>query len=239
MKLFNFLIHSVLPGKCMFCDKYMRFEIKAPYCTRCREELPFKEEKRCLLCSRQIDGEGNIKLCKICSANKMYFDANYSPFNYEGSVEDAIKRFKFADRSWYGGHFAKFIGDELMKERIKADYIVYPPVNRKTYIERGYNQSEILAKKLSKILGIPVVKNAIRKTRDNPKQSLQSYKTRFSNVRGVFAVKESKKNIIKDKRILIIDDILTTGATLSECAKVLKRSGAKSVISATVATTRR
>ncbi len=231
-------LNLILPGKCMFCDKEMRLGSKSPYCSRCYYNLPMKEhEKRCLLCQRVIYGIGNIKLCHICENNKLYFDVNYAPFSYKGSVEDAIKRFKFCRRMWYGKYFASFMAKELSDKKIKADYIVYPPVNRSTYKKRGYNQSEILAKNLSKILKIPYISKALYKLRENEKQSLQKLETRFSNVRGVFDVSDKAKALIKGKNIIFTDDILTTGATASECSKMLKKAGAKTVISVTVATT--
>ena len=130
--------------------------------------------------------------------------------------------------------FANFIYNEIKDKVSSIDYIVYPPVNYKTFFKRGYNQSELISKKLSKDLNIPYIKDCFYKTRQNDKQSLMSYEMRFKNVNGVFKVKKKFYNIIKNKRILFIDDIMTTGATIDECAKVLKKNGAVSVCSATV-----
>lgn len=231
------LYHFILPGKCMFCDRELKKNINVHYCSECISKLPFKREKRCLICQREIFGEGNIKLCNICGNRKMHFDVNYSPFRYEGSIESAIKRFKFADRMWYGKYFAGYMAEELSDKRIEADYIVYPPVNRKTYRERGYNQAELLAVSLSEKIKVPCIKNAFSKTRQNKKQSLQKAKTRFENVKGVFRLSKKAEKLIKDKTIIFADDIMTTGATASECAKILKKAGARMVISATIAIT--
>lgn len=221
----------------MFCDKEMKLGADIPYCSRCYFRLNFNEtEKRCLLCQRVIYGNGDIKLCHICAKHNLHFDVNYAPFSYKGEIESAIKRFKFTKKMWYGKYFAAFMAKELSDKKIKADYIVYPPVNRKTFRKRGYNQSEILAKYLSKKLRIPYISNGIYKTKENEKQSLQKLETRFSNVRGVFAVKDKAANLINGKTVIFTDDILTTGATASECAKILKKAGAVSVISATIAT---
>ncbi len=237
IKLLSWL-HVLLPGKCMFCDKEMRLSSNSPYCSRCYYNLPLKEyEKKCLLCQRVIYGSGNIKLCRICEKNNLHFDVNYAPLSYKGSVESAIKRFKFTHKLWYGKYFALFMAKELEGKKIKADYIVYPPVNRATFKKRGYNQSEVLAKNLSKNLKIPYIYKGIYKVRENEKQSLQKLETRFSNVKGVFAVSDKAASLIKGKNIIFADDILTTGATASECAKMLKKAGAKSVISVTIATT--
>ena len=205
-------------------------------CSECAKSLKRKGEKRCLLCQRELFGAGDIKLCHICNARKMHFDVNYAPFSYSGVAADAVKRFKFNHCAWYGRYFAEYIADEIKNEKIKADYILYPPVNRKTYVKRGYNQSEILARFLSKKLEIPRIRRGIYKLKQNEKQSLQKYKTRFSNVSGVFALRKWAAKKIAGKTVIFADDILTTGATASECARIMKKAGAQSVISLTVAT---
>ena len=236
MRILSWL-NPIFPGKCMFCNKEMRMSAKTPYCGRCYYNLPVKTyENKCLICQRVIYGSKDIKLCRTCEKHNLYFDVNYAPFTYKGTVKDAIKRFKFQRSMWYGKYFAIFMEKELEDKNISADYIVYPPINRKTYKKRGYNQSEELAKHLSKRLGIPCISRAIRKLKENEKQSLQKRETRFSNVRGVFGIENKAASLIKGKNILFVDDILTTGATASECAKILKKSGAVTVISATVAT---
>jgi len=237
ISVLKWLLSFVFPGKCMFCDKEMRMGIGDVICTRCQKTIKLKGGKRCLLCQRELFGAGDIKLCSICEKKNLKFDVNYAPFNYTGEISSAIKRFKFAKRAWYGKYFAEFMADELKDKKIRADYIVYPPVNRKTYIERGYNQSEVLAQFLSKKLEVPCIRRGIYKLRQNEKQSLQKRETRFSNVRGVFALTSSAKKLIKGKNIIFADDILTTGATASECADILKKAGALTVISVTIATT--
>ncbi len=234
--MINFL-SILLPGKCMFCEKEMRISKDKPYCSRCWFLLERKENKRCLICQRELFGAGDLKICRICNSNKIKFDVNYAPFTYKGVIESAVKRFKFAGRMWYGKHFAKMLAEELSDKNLNIDYIVYPPINRKTRLERRYNQSEILAKNLSKIVKIPYIRNGIYKTRQNEKQSRQNFKTRFSNVRGVFKLSKKAENLIKNKNILFVDDILTTGATASECAGILKKAGALTVVSTTIATT--
>ena len=118
------------------------------------------------------------------------------------------------------------------------DYIVYPPVSRATFYKRGYNQAELMARELSKRTGIPVLCNALCKEKKNEVQSRVSGKQRFQNVSGVFSVSRKVAEKLCGKRILLIDDVFTTGATASECAKMLKKQKAAFVFVATLASTR-
>jgi len=225
------------PKTCVFCREELPWWAERDYCDDCYFKLPFKEEKRCLICQRQINGAGEIKVCRICASRNMRFDVCYAPFNYEGVVESAVKRFKFASDKRCGRVLSEFMCRELEGINLSCDVIVYPPVNRRTKAERGYNQSEVLAERISGKLGIPVIKNAIYKTRENEKQSRQPFASRFSNVQGVFAVRPAVMEKLKRKNVLFTDDILTTGATASECSKVLKLAGAREVRVVTCAIT--
>lgn len=225
------------PRTCVFCRGELPWWAKREYCDDCYFKLPFKEEKRCLICQRQIDGAGDIKVCNICSSRNMRFDVCYAPFNYDGNIESAIKRFKFVSDKRVGRILSEFMCREIEGVNLQCDYIVYPPVNRLTYAERGYNQAEILSRRISKETGIPVLKDALYKIKDNEKQSNQTFANRFKNVQGVFSVREKYAEKIRRKSILLVDDVLTTGATASECSKVLKQCGAVQVKVVTCATT--
>lgn len=231
--MLDFVIKFFYPDKCIFCGEKPDKELES-CCRRCYYKLPILSDERCLICGREIYSSGGYKICPICRSHKMYVDANYPSFLYEGNIKEALLKFKFAGKMWYYKQLAFFMTETLKKNKISADFIVYPPVNRKTFIKRGYNHAGLIACEISKKLGIPVIKNAIYKVRDNEKQSLMSAHRRWENVRGVFAVKDEYKELIKDKKILLIDDILTVGATISECSKILKRAGAKTVISSTL-----
>lgn len=235
--MFNLIIKFFYPDKCIFCGGKPDSDLKN-CCRKCYYKMPVLSDERCLICGRELYSSEGYKLCPICRSHKMYVDANYPSFLYEGNIKEALLKFKFAGKMWYYNQLALFMADTLKKNKIYADFIVYPPVNRKTFIKRGYNHAELLAQEISRHLGIKIIKNAIYKVRDNEKQSLMSANMRWKNVRNVFAVKEKYNDIFKNKKILLIDDILTVGATISECSKILKRAGAKSVVSATLCITR-
>ena len=123
--------------------------------------------------------------------------------------------------------------DYCAKNSITIDYIVYVPISYKRYIERGYNQSYLIAKALSKHTAIPLKKFCLIKIKNNERQSELLHEQRENNTKGVYCV--NKLHEIKGKCLLLVDDIYTTGATANECSKVLKMAGANSIIVTTIA----
>jgi len=232
-----YIVDFFYPKKCIFCGERITDKNNC-FCRKCYYKLPIISDDRCLVCGRELYSTYGYKICPTCQKNKMYIDANYPSFIYEGNIKEALKKYKFAGKMWYYKQFSHFIYNTLKENNITDDYIVYPPINKSTFYKRGYNQCELMCRELSKLLGIKMIKNAILKRFDNEKQSLMSGSIRFKNVRNVFYINEKSETIIKNSKILLIDDILTTGATASECARMLKKSGAKSVISATICITR-
>lgn len=202
---------SVLPDRCPYCDKIIRGS--KLYCNKCAAELssatynnPAKGGFRCI-----------------------------SAAPYKDSYAETIKRFKFNNRKQYGyslAHtMANIIATEYSEEHF--DLITYVPMHKIKEQERGYNQSRILAKKLSVILQIPVV-STLEKTRNNqPQHAIKTRAQREQNVKGAFKVTD--KAAVYGKNILLIDDIITTGFTLGECAKVLDKCKAAKILCATFA----
>ncbi len=229
--MLNFILNIFYPNKCMFCNEFLDNNSKY-YCKKCYYKLPFTEDKICLICGREV--YGTHKICLSCRTHKTYIDVNYPAFTYSGNIEEALKKFKFAGKMWYYKPFAKLMYENIKDKVSNIDYIVYPPINKKTFYKRGYNQMELISKEMSKLLNIKMLKNCIYKTRENEKQSLTSGKLRYQNVRGVFAINNGFSEIINGRNILLLDDVMTTGATINECARMLKKSGAKSVVSSTL-----
>ncbi len=131
---------------------------------------------------------------------------------------------------------SKCFGDLLARiienNQIKADIIIPVPVSKRRHFVRGYNQSFLIADTTSKLTQIKIENSVLIKSRDNHKQSLLSLEERIENTKNVFEVKNSEK--IRNKNVILIDDIYTTGATVNECSRILKNAGAKSVIVLTV-----
>lgn len=225
------ILDLIYPRRCMFCGELLDNKNEF-YCMKCYYKLPFVEENRCLVCGREMVNKD--KICLPCRTHKRNFDENHPVFLYSDEMSSALKRYKFAGKMYYHKPFAQFIYAEIEEKLKHIDYILYPPINRRTFYKRGFNQCELIAKELSLKSGVPYLKNAVLKVRQYKKQSLASGKDRYKNVKGAFKINDKYHEILKGKRILLIDDVLTTGATLDECSKMLKKLGVFSVICSTL-----
>ena len=156
--------------------------------------------------------------------SKYFFEHNYF-FNYKGIIREQILTLKFQERAYNCQTIVSFLENrqKCLEKFKKYDIILIVPVSKRRKMERGYDQSEILAKKISQLLNIKIEKNIIQKNVDTKPQSTLNKTQRKENVKKVYKVKNTE--ILKNKRILIFDDIYTTGSTVNECARLLIKSG--------------
>lgn len=215
----EFAANMIFTKRCPFCG-----QVILPYndcCGACLESLPVISGKVCLMC-------GMAEEKCVCRKEKRVYDGLCAPYYYHDGVSDAIQEFKFHGEKATGSFLAKSMAGRI-KECFpdKTFHMITPvPLYRKKLRERGYNQSELLAAEIGKILKIPVCP-VLSKDFDTGPQHLTKAADREGNVAGVFSVKDPEA--VRGKTILLCDDIKTTGFTLSECAKVLKMCGAKKV----------
>lgn len=226
-KIKDTILWLFLTNKCTYCGKLLNKG--ETLCEDCKEHLPRVTGERCKYC-----GTGKDR-CK-CNKHKMRYDGITSPFYYEDGIADGIARLKFGGKDFLSYYFAKDMAKEIEKDfcDINFDYVTFVPISSFQWRHRDYNQSELLATELSKVLSLPV-KNVLEKIFDNDIQHESTQNRRKGNVLGVYDVRENED--VKGKTILLVDDIKTTGATLNECAKILKIRGAEKVYCVTVALT--
>lgn len=236
--MIRWLLNLFLSKRCFVCGRELPMKENGFCCPACEPlvEVSRIGPKRCEKCGRGLNYLYQSTLCHSCCAHSYAFDGAVSVFYYEGHIKDAVRRMKFAKKPYLTAVFSHYISSVLPSEHF--DYMVYPPVNRTTFYKRGYNQSELMAKELSKRTGIPVLDNALHKEKQNEVQSRMRGKERFRNVSGAFSVAPKAAKQMDGKRLLLIDDVFTTGATASECAKMLKKQKASFVFVATAASTR-
>ena len=212
MKIIDFLLELFYPSRCAFCGKCVKSG--EGMCIQCEKLLPYTGE------NNRKQHFANVELCG-------------SPLSDEGAVRKALLRYKFAGAASYSRIFGKISAKCIDETQISCDIITWVALSRKRRRRRGYDQARLLAESAAKELGWPC-EELLKKTRDNPAQSgISDYKKRHENVAGVYEAVNA--DMIKGKRILLMDDIVTTGSTLSEAASILKRAGAASVVAATVA----
>ena len=203
------------------------------FCDECKASAILNVGKTCKRCGTGIDGAEDY--CGNCAFDKIYFDKGYSAFIYDGTVRDAILRFKFGNCGNFARVFAKFLAAEATKQGIEFDVVTYAPMSKKSLKKRGYNQAQLLARHFCAILECSdKLRDAVAKIKETKPQESLGREERKTNLLDAYSCTAN----VKGKRVLVIDDIKTTGATLNECAKVLKRAGATSVVGLTVASPR-
>jgi ComF family protein len=175
----------------------------------------------------------NPYLCQKC-ADKLPFYTNnedkkhFAPFTYEEPVRSMILSLKYRDNGLAARGLAPYMAATFMREMPKKDYVIIPvPLCRARLRERGYNQSELLAREFAEYIKMPVLTDVLIRVKKTAPQKNMTAKQRAENMGGAFSVTDAA--LIKGRHILLIDDVYTTGATTDECAKVLRAAGARGI----------
>ena len=200
-----------------------------PKCMFCRKVLPVGQRGCCSICEQKL-------IQDLPPRRGVNFTTCYAPMIYEGTVRDALIRFKFRDRPGYATELGKILAD-CIRENLSGQYdiITWVPVSEKRLKQRGYDQAMLLAMAAALALD-DVAVETLKKRKDTPAQSsLDGADQRRTNVIDAYEIVDPE--LVAGQRILLIDDIITTGATLEEASRTLKRAGAVSVVAAAVAKT--
>ena len=233
---FNNVLEKLFPSNitCFLCNDEVG-DSEFSLCEKCEKTLPWNKNF-CLKCGTPVHSLANY--CLSCKNYKRYFKYAKSPLIYKDKIAFAIKQFKYDNKKYLAKYFAKFL--ELEYRNIKMqdkdiDYIIPVPIHENKIKSRGYNQSNLLAEQLSKMINIPVLDNVLLRIKETKSQTKLSFAERQENLESAFKVLNKSK--IKGKSILLIDDVLTTGSTASHCSKCLLEAKAKEVVVLTIATT--
>jgi len=210
--------------KCVICGDELDSDKKYCICDKCFDELPFIDGKTCMRCGCKITDMG--KVCINCKQNAHKFTANYSVFEYVEPISTKVRQLKFSNRKYLAYTFANFIATKAIECGKKFDVVLPVPLAPKALKARGYNQSELLCSTL-KELGYNVKTDVLIKKVDTHTQVGLEREERVKNLEGVFKV--ANRKAVKGKVVLLVDDVITTGTTLDECADVLKSAGATKV----------
>ena len=225
-RLIENIVDLILPRRCLKCGKILD---RAGYlCDKCVDEINFVTPPYCQRCGNPLHDE-NSQFCAGCAGGKKrFYRLARSAMAYDDASKNLIIAFKFFDRTENANLLAammKVAGKDIFAAGV--DMIVPVPLHYTRLIKRRYNQSSLLAEKLSRMTDIPVENFALRRHRNTRPQVEFSGRNRVINVKNAFSVK--RPELVRDKRIVLIDDVMTTGSTLKESALALKRAGAKSV----------
>ncbi len=230
------LIGLVFPARCFLCEAPLDPKRPTPLCLEHATEMVRIERPVCSKCGRKLFGESvEALVCAECRSGRTYYDAGYSAYLFDGPIRELIHQFKYRKRRYLKYFLANQLVDYLQEFADLARYeaIVAVPLHWIGYWKRGFNQAIELAKPLSSHLGIPVVRIALKRVRYTRRQVGLSRPERRVNIKNAFRVTRTSK--VAGRNILLIDDVITTGATLNECARVLKQAGASTVTIVTLA----
>ena len=226
----------IFPPRCVTCDDLLERHDSLPFCPSCLDGIRFIRSPLCPRCGVHFPvTEGEDHLCGDCLTAERPYTVARSVGRYEETLLTAIHRFKYRGRTGIGeilgGIMADFAG-EIWDMKV-FERIVPVPLHRRRLRERGFNQSMILARELSKRFDIPLDFTSLRREVFTPPQVGLGREARSANVHGAFAVRHPER--IAGRRILLVDDVYTTGSTLAECARVLLRAKAEAVAVLTLA----
>lgn len=213
MKILDLIAHLLYPWKCVFCESVLK---DTDICRECEEKLPYTV--------------GDSALQKF-----PFIDKCVSPLYYKDKVRASVHRYKFGGCSAYSRRYAALMSDcvENNLDCRSIDVISWIPLSKKRLRQRGYDQARLLAEEIAAKTGLPC-RQLLQKVKNNSAQSLtRDAKQRRENVAGVYALDDGAD--VSGLRILLVDDVVTTGATMSEAARILRKEGAKSVFGVTLA----
>ncbi len=225
------LVNLIFPSMCPSCSRptdNLRF---APLCKNCWEGMkPDSSKRRCLQCGISLQVDYSFT-CISCIKEKPFYDRLFVFGDYDGPLREAVNLLKF--------HKVKRLSSPLGGLMAPMDIprqatLVPVPLSKKRLIQRGFNQSLLLARKISERRLLPLENGLLFKTSDTPPQSRMPRKERLRNQKGAFTVNTGFSGDVPE-RIVLVDDVMTTGATLNECARVLKKRGVSEVYGAVLA----
>jgi ComF family protein len=222
------VVDIVLPPRCLGCGELVGDP--GAVCPTCWGGIDFIAPPMCRCCGLPFDfDEGDHAVCGDCARRQPLFGRARSAMIYNDGSRRLVLAFKHADRidaapAW--GEWLARAGADLLAD---ADFLVPVPLHHRRLISRRYNQAALMAQALGRTSGLPVVVDALRRVRATPSQGRMNRSQRERNVAGAFAVRASRQESIRDARIVLVDDVITTGATLTACIRPLLHAGAANV----------
>jgi len=238
--LFKGFKDLIYPNCCLIC------KIKIPpahqqelICAGCWDKIEQNLPPFCAKCGRHLDRQAIEKnacqSCSRCQAN-YYFDRAFSPCQYTGTLKKLIHEFKYSGRDYLGKPLGKLMHTFIRDYHLPIahlDFLIPIPLHKSRQRQREFNQAEILSQEIAREFRQKVLTDVLIRVKPTQTQTKLTFQQRCQNVEKSFAV--TKPELIKDTNLLLIDDVLTTGATSNEAAKCLKEAGAKKVLLLTLA----
>ncbi len=236
--LFKGIKDLIYPNRCPACKSRISGNEKGHLiCGRCREAIEKNLPPFCASCGRHLDNMDVAKnICHGCLDTKFHFDRAFSPCIYKGTVKKLIHEFKYNGKDYLGEPLAGLMNEFIRDYRLPIEYmdfIVPIPLYKSRLREREFNQARVLSEQVAGEFGKRVLADILVRIRRTRSQTELSPEKRRLNVEGSFGIKDAAA--LKGANILLVDDVLTTGATLDEASRVLKQNGAGIIVAMTLA----
>lgn len=213
----RFALDIFYPNRCPCCNGFISYD--KYICEDCKQSMQDPTDKLCKFCGFALER------CKC--GQGIFYDRAFTCYTYDGLARKGVLSLKSASSLNFGYHVANILSERIKNEVIKYDIIVPIPMHIRKKLKRGYNQAEVIALEISKSLNVPIDKNALRVKYSSNVQHKLSKKDRILNANEIYYAGKSN---LKDKYIILVDDVMTTGSTLNVCSNILYSMGAKSVI---------
>jgi len=233
-KIGRHILDYILPQRCFSCSELS--QDSGGFCGKCWSDLDFITDPLCEVCGRKftLDLEHN-QTCLACIKSRPSYDNARAIFKFDDNSKNLIHAFKYYDKTILARKFAEMMSARYSNQMIDADLIVPVPMHKIKRLMRMYNQAGILALELSRAIQKPIAQDVLVKRKWTSPQTLLSYKARLKNISGSILVKN--EHAIRGKKIILVDDVMTTGTTVSLCSSELKKAGAAAVFVACIAST--
>lgn len=206
-----------------------------PFCDKCYPLLERNDGYICDHCGSPV--EYPVEYCNCCAGKNVNFDFARSEFIYTGEVKKLIRAMKFSSKAYLADVLAEETFEKFIKCGYKADIVLYVPMTKKRERSRGYNQGRLIARRIAYLAGLPLGDGVVSKKEGAARQVGLTREERRRNLDGSFRVED--KSAVAGKRVLLVDDVMTTGSTMDVLAAALKKAGAAEVSVLTVAVTAR
>jgi ComF family protein len=220
----------VYPRHCPSCADPLLTSHDGSICRACASKIALIGPERCRKCGMPTGPHTEPQSsCAYCRNRNLRFRRATAPYRYDGVVRELIHALKYRGATSLAPHFAEMMGRDLADTGImdEVDLVMPVPLHWLKQARRGYNQAELLAERLAGRSGLPVGRRGLRRVRHTPSQTALSGAERHENLQGAFAVRSPEA--VKGRTILLCDDVMTTGATASDCARALLEAGARDV----------
>jgi len=237
-KFLKKIVEIFFPSHCLACEKIVSKE--ALFCSDCWPKLQFITDPKCKICSYPFEVEISHMqpLCSKCLMKKPSYDKSIVIFRYNRFIKKIIGNLKYRDQTFLAKKFAKILCEKIRNDIAAYDLIVATPLHQKRLRKRKFNQAVLLCRELLKFFPekkfIPDFLVRVKNTK--PQVELRK-KEREKNLKRAFLVNKKYREEARGKKILLLDDVMTSGATVENCAKELKRRGAKEVVVLAIAKT--